>query len=361
MAELLVPIEAYQRRAANVPSDWRDEFDRLIRELFDHSSDEARLLSAPELASPRVTWADISYYQRVVNSEYPYQVLAHRADHGRGIDTNARANWAYTEKHLAFGFGYIVWMPGQNAAIMRRLKDAYGSKAPANFCPMIDMESGKGFAGPGNHSTEVNQFAEMLVNWCDGNEKRVVGYANAYDWANNWPTRPHWLKRITASYGTKNPGTWGWQYYGGLNYPIPAGFVNSCRPFGTHVDLNSYSGSLAQMKQDLGLGLEFEDMTPAQIQDAILDALETPRGQVALGNAVLNRKYRVKKANNLPPTSTDTVTTLAGFVVGGWRFTRGAYYGATARKVGEVGVSFEEPNDDLEFESVDDEVTSVSE
>lgn len=334
-----VPIEAYFKRAANVPLNWSDEFDRLVKEAFEHTPDEARLLASPEQASPRITWADISSYQQVVNSLYPYPVLAHRADWGGGTDTHAKSNWAYTEEHLSFGFGYIVWKPGQNSPILTRLKNTYGSKAPATFCPMVDMESAADFAGGGNHSTEANKFLDLLAAWTDS-EKRIVGYANAYDWSENWPTRPGWLKRITASYGMKNPGTWGWQYYGGLNYPVAPGFATSCKPFGTNVDLNSYSGTLAQMKTDLGLSLELDEMTPAQIETAIVGAMNSPAGQAAIAKAVAS-----PAAESIGGRTADRVThyweTLFGGIPG--------YKSVAARQ--KAGVKIDRPEDAASVDS----------
>lgn len=60
----------------------------------------------------------------------------------------------------------------------------------------------------------------------------------------------------------------------------------------------------------------------------VVTALNSAQGQAAIRKAVWDMKASVSKEGNLPPTKTDTNTTMAGFLVGGWRFARGGYYKA---------------------------------
>jgi len=213
-------------------------------------------------------WADISSWQRPVDASYPYPVLAFRVDWGGGIDDNARANWSHIAASSAIkaGIGYVVYKPGQSDAIAARVRGLFGTSCPGKLAFMVDMESGADFAGPGNHSTDANRLTQLLADYA-GNPARVIGYANGGDWASCWPTRPAWLKRVVASYGTQNPGGWAWQFYGGMNYPTPAGYPRSCKPFGTSVDLNVCLKPLADVLADLGIG---DDMALTAAESAQL-------------------------------------------------------------------------------------------
>lgn len=200
-------------------------------------------------------FADVSSWQRVVDNSYPHPVLSFRVDHGGAIDSNAHANWQHiaSSPSIKVGIAYVVFKPGQGHAILERVKAFFGDKPPAKLAVMIDMESGSDFAGPGNHSAEASQLAENLAAYL-GSDKRVLGYANGYDWAKNWPTRPSWLKRVVASYGSQDPGAFQWQYYGGAsNYASPSGYPRSCPPFGSNVDMNVIHHSISEIEQLLGL------------------------------------------------------------------------------------------------------------
>lgn len=198
--------------------------------------------------------ADISSWQQPVNRSYPYPVLSFRVDHGGGIDDHAAANWSFVRDtpRILIGIAYVVFIPGQGAAILNRVKTFFGAHGPAKLVVMIDMESGSGFAGPGNHSTEANVLAAGLAAWL-GSTARVTGYANGGDWDNCWPTRPSWLKRTVASYGSQDPGAFQWQFYGGMPYPTPASYPRSCPPFGSNVDLNVIHHSPAELVSLFGL------------------------------------------------------------------------------------------------------------
>jgi hypothetical protein len=146
-----------------------------------------------------------------------------------------------------------VFKPGQVNATMKRLVDFFGQSAPHKLVVMIDMESGSGFAGPGDHSVGANALANALAVWL-GDKRRVLGYANGNDWSLCWSFAPAWMKRVQASYGTQDPGAYAWQYYGGdARWPSPAGYPRSCPPFGANVDMNVIHKPIAQIAADFGL------------------------------------------------------------------------------------------------------------
>lgn len=192
-------------------------------------------------------WRDISSWNDVAGPGYPHPILAFRADYGTGTDLHAAPNWAYARGNLHAGIAYVVHQPGQSSAILARIKRLFGRACPATLAFMVDMESGRDFAGPGNHSTEANQLAAGLAAYA-GSTKRVLGYANGGDWASCWPSRPAWLKRVIAAYGETDPGGWAWQYYGALPYASPAGYPRGA------TDMNVCHQPLAGVLADLGIG-----------------------------------------------------------------------------------------------------------
>lgn len=210
-------------------------------------------------------YADWSKYQTVVTDEYPCSIAAFRADSGYDVDPHAEANWAFCQHSpkIQLVIAYVVFIPGAGAEILGRLKHLFGAHAPAKLAVMIDMESGSGFAGPGNHSVQGQALADSLASWLGG-KKRVCGYANHYDWATNWPTRAPWLKRVTASYGSDDPGTYGWQYSGGTATPAPVGYPRSCPPFGSAVDMNVIHKPIEDILTDFGITQE-DDMSAADV------------------------------------------------------------------------------------------------
>lgn len=282
---MTVPIEVYQQRAGN----GGPQTDELRRLLHTPSADELeRLVYGATSNSTRTVWADISYYQKVVNSSYQEPMLSFRADTGGSTDTNAKSNWSYCDNSakIEVALAYLVLIPGNESAILTRLKNLFGAHPEAEkLAVMIDMESGDGFAGKGDHSSSGNKMAELLATWLD-DQKRVVAYANAYDYQQNWPSMVSWLKvrRVTASYGSAWPGTWAQQYYGGLAYPVPSGMPKTCAPFGSNVDLNLAHRNISQIQTDLGLG--DPDVTPAQLAAGLDAYFNGPKGQAAIVKAV---------------------------------------------------------------------------
>lgn len=264
----IVPITAYRDRAANraKPADFITfEEDRLTA----HNPDQAMELAT----SGKTFYADVSTFQPLVNHDYPYPVFCFRGDNGWETDNHAYANWRVVEPwdHVQVALVYSVFIPGQTNAIFNRLKNTFGSNPHLKLCPMTDMESGAGFAGPGNHSSEANDFLAMLADWTSKDHE--LGYANGYDWSSNWPDRPSWLKRSTAAYTTTDPGTYAWQYYGALPYASPSGYPRHCAPFGSYVDMNVIHKSISQIAEDFGVVKKVEDMTPEETRKEIQQAL----------------------------------------------------------------------------------------
>jgi hypothetical protein len=223
-------------------------------------------------------WADVSQWNAVVDDSYPYPILAARLDNGSSGDSHALTNWRWARTSAACKafIGYVVFKPGALDGVLARVKAVLGPNPPKAVL-MIDMESGGQFAGPGNHSTEANRWADAFAAYL-GDARRVIGYANGGDWASCWPSRPAWLKRITAAYSTHDPGGFGWQYYGGeTRYAFPPGYPSSCPPFGANVDMNASQLPLDAVLE--AFGLTGDDMSAAEVAD-IKAAIETARANL---------------------------------------------------------------------------------
>lgn len=251
--DLIAPIEAYLARAANRPID--TPVDHLFAEL------EARVAaSEPRALAMAITttfFCDFSEFQPYVNSTYPYAVASFRLDSGWRTDLKAAGNWKYLKgaSKVQIVIGYVVCIPGQLDAVMARVKKLLGNTCPAKVAFMVDMESGAGFAGPGNHSAEGNRWLAAFAAYAK-TKKRVLAYANGYDFAQCWPQLATGYKTITASYGTRDPGSWGWQYAGGdPRWTSSVGYPRAAQPFGSWVDFNVVHRTLAQMKTDLGIAV----------------------------------------------------------------------------------------------------------
>lgn len=228
-------------------------------------------------ATQRLIWVDASEFQVIVNSTYPYPVFAFRLDTGYRLDNHATANHkaGTTISHIEALIGYAVFIPGQGKAILNRIKNAFGSQP--DFAIMTDMESGAGFAGPGNHSSEANDFVAQLEAWTK-DAQRELGYANDPDWRGNWPNPPSWMHKVIAHYGSDLvPGYFAQQYYGGLNYPTPAGLPRACKPFGSWVDLNTAAMSISALQDSLGLDW-LSMATKADVQAAVTEAVQAALG-----------------------------------------------------------------------------------
>ena len=212
IAELIAPIDAYLARAANRPTD--KPVAAMFAEIEEHL--RAQPPAALAVAAANTFFNDISEFQPVVNASYPFPMLSMRVSSGWRTDKNAVANWkaVRSSAKVQVVIGYVVFIPGQLDAALASIKEVFGAKCPDKVALMIDMESGSGFAGPGNHSVEANKWLAELSKYT-GSPKKLVAYANYYDFRSNWPQIVTSVKKITASYGLVNPGTWGWQYAGG--------------------------------------------------------------------------------------------------------------------------------------------------
>lgn len=247
------PVIDYSLRAGARPrpSIWVEPDPALT---LAHTRDEGMLYAAVG----QTLFADISAFQVVVDGSYPYPVLGFRADSGNSTDGHAAANWAYCETHpsrIQVVIPYVIFKPGQSGAIMRRLKNLFGSQCPPRVVPEIDMESGADFAGPGDHSSEANSFIATLAAW-SGKRVKTQGYANSPDWQGCWPSHPVWMKRRLANYSADPvpPEYYSKQYYGALPYPSPPGLPRSCPPFGSYVDMNVIPRTITQIIADYGIG-----------------------------------------------------------------------------------------------------------
>lgn len=258
----------YQLRAGAVerPADWADPY-------AVHGLDHDAL--AAEATAGRTFFADVSTYQPLIDSSYPYPVFGFRADSGSSTDSNAAGNWAYCDQHpdrVPVVLPYVIFKPGRSGAVFTRLKNLFGSQCPPQVVPEIDMESGTQFAGPGDHSAEANDLAVTLAGW-SGKQAKTQGYANAPDWAGNWPNSPGWMKRRLAAYSSgATPDTYyARQYYGALPYASPAGYPRACPPFGGYVDMNVIPRSIDQILADYGITPE-DDMP---LTDTDIDKIAT--------------------------------------------------------------------------------------
>lgn len=148
-------------------------------------------------------FADISYFQNVVNNNYPYHFLCFRSNDGTFKDPHFKSNlnWAINavETGKMTGFMvYFVWRPDWQAAV-KTLKEQVGTPHP-KMAIMIDVESWGGKI-KGNQSLAINMTREILIRWLGGNRKRVIGYGNAYDLKALWPDSND-TKFSVANYST---------------------------------------------------------------------------------------------------------------------------------------------------------------
>lgn len=259
-APVTVDIEVYRNRAANTPqpASHAQAVARLAPEALNVHDPEMAL----QLATTQANYfADWSEYQQVVTSAYAYPISMHRFFSGYRTDSNCAANWRVIDAAIGAGrirvaFTYPVFVPGQFTAMMSSLKNQFGAQCPTNrLVPVLDMESGGAFAGPGNHSPEANDWAMALAEYAGTPDyARSHGYANAPDFRECWPQIVPLIPKHTAAYTSVNPDSFAWQYQGGnISLPAPAGAPRSYAPFGTYVDGNVIYQSLDQIERILGI------------------------------------------------------------------------------------------------------------
>lgn len=211
-------------------------------------------------------YPDVSEFQVPYNGEFTGQVASFRFHSGYRVDANAGANWAWlsgalAETRVRVVIAYAVFIPGQLETVVAGLMEVFGTHCPDGLVLMVDMESGIGFAGPGNHSVEANLWAETFASYA-GSWLRVVPYANDPDYGECWPQLDSRLtKRHVARYEPPEPAdAYSWQYYGGVpgETGVP-GAPTSCAPFG-NCDMNVINRSVAEIEVDYGVA-------PAPIPD----------------------------------------------------------------------------------------------
>lgn len=195
-------------------------------------------------AVPDTLFADVSEYQVPVDDSYPYRVLSIRVSDGTYRDHNFARNYtwmraALDSRRLEFGIVYTYVRPNwlANANTVRTMIDT-GGGLHRRVALMLDVESGGN--PPGDGSAWINQLYWNLADYA-GSPRRIIGYANAYDFWNMWRVRPPGLRVIAAGYGSNPhlPGQVAHQYTDGSGYSpnLPQG----APPFG-RCDMNSADG-----------------------------------------------------------------------------------------------------------------------
>lgn len=259
----IAPIEAYHNRPAVTSQARTLEPAATRRALFG-----MRVRAIVAHAVQGITYyADWSYYQRVVTAAYPFAIACIRGHSGYMVDPNLRSNVAVLNglRRVKLVIVYVVYIPGRNAQILRELKGVLGAKCPHNMAFRIDVETGGGFAGKGEHSVGANQLADLLAAYrmtaftrddLPRARKGVDGYGNHYDWRDAWSHAYSWIKRAVANY-SYNPPTdvwYSWQYAGGdPRWGSPAGAPRDCPPFGSVIDMNLIPKRMDQILLDYGI------------------------------------------------------------------------------------------------------------
>lgn len=193
-------------------------------------------------------FADVSEFNPQVTDVYPYQFFSFRSNDGTYRDHHFTLNLAWA-KHAAdtgrlAGFlVYFVWEPNWQDTVAT-FKAMVGTPHP-KMAVMLDVESWSGKIR-GNQSAGINAAREALIAWLHGNRRRVIGYANAGDFAALWPSRGD-ARVVLANYSANPafPGKIAHQF--SSSYAVP--------PFGK-CDINSADGlSPTQFAAALGIGV----------------------------------------------------------------------------------------------------------
>jgi len=193
-------------------------------------------------------FADVSSYQPDVDNRYPYHFLSIRSNDGTYRDSHFAFNLAWAKHAVDIGrmtgfLVYFVYEPNWSETV-GTFKAMVGTPHP-KMAVMIDAETWGGKIS-GNQSAGLNAARESLIAWLHGNRKRVIGYANAGDFASMWPTRGD-TKVVLANYSNNPP------FPGKIAHQFASNFV--VPPFGP-CDINSADGlSPVQFAAALGLGV----------------------------------------------------------------------------------------------------------
>lgn len=192
---------------------------------------------------------DVSEFQVPVDDSMPYRIFSFRSNDGSHRDANFEANYRWACAAADSGkidcfIVYVYVRPNwqETADTHIDMVSAAGGPHP-KMISMLDVESGGNPAGDG--SDWINRTYWRIAAWlgtsASSGTRRVIGYANAADFATMWPTRPDGLRVIGAGYGS-NPeldGQIAHQYTDGQGYG--AGLPEGCSPFG-QCDMNSADG-----------------------------------------------------------------------------------------------------------------------
>jgi hypothetical protein len=169
---------------------------------------------------------------------------------------------------MTFGIVYPHARPNwlDNANTVRSMIDAGGGLQP-RVALMLDVEAGGNT--PGDGSSWINGLYWNPADYA-GSPARIIGYANAYDFANMWRTRPAGLRVIAAGYGSNPdlPDQVAHQYTDGTGFSpnLPQG----CPPFG-NCDMNSADGltpvdAIAAIKRDPESPADLQASKPSPAQ-----------------------------------------------------------------------------------------------
>jgi hypothetical protein len=214
-------------------------------------------------------YADVSEFQVEVNNTYPYRFFAFRSNDGTYRDHHFANNLAWAKHACDTGklTGFIVYFVYEtNWRQTLATFQAMVGKPHPKMAVMIDVESWGGKIR-GDQSSELNALDSALRGWLRKYTtardwaagrwpyKRILGYANAYDFASLWPKRRSTLRTVLANY-TSNPpfpGKVAHQFSDHFHVP----------PFG-YCDINSADGyTPAALARKLGLPTSSPAPAPA--------------------------------------------------------------------------------------------------
>lgn len=201
-------------------------------------------------------WADVSEFQADVNDSYPYRFISIRSNDGTYQDHHFAYNLARAKHACDTGklTGFIVYFVFESnwQETLATFKQMVGTPHP-KMAVMIDVESWGGRYTV-DLSAAINACREGVIGWLGGNRKRVIGYADAGDFARIWPSRGD-CQVVLANYSSNPafPGKLAHQFADNYNTP----------PFGP-CDINSADGySPDQLAAALGLTASAPQPAPA--------------------------------------------------------------------------------------------------
>lgn len=247
---------------------------------------------------------DISYYQEQVDDSFDRRWLIVRACDGSFLDPKAigNADWcrgATAEGRIDGWTMYVVYRPGQNAAIMRNLS----LLGPADRLE-IDIESWPSNGKPtivGDHSDDINSLALDLA--VTVGQTHVWRYGNHGDLASIHP-RPiaGQLTRIAGYVPTRPadvPNMVGWQYTNGVENHTAN--PSSTPPFGA-CDHNE---------------LYVDELTPAGGGIAIGGNVTDPNDPTFLADAaaIVQNTYATLQAVNAEVAAENVTHSLLGQLI----------------------------------------------